>query len=185
MATLTLFASRVEHPVDIDRSNGLILTNSPEPITNAGVEVLAVLRMAPVAVTGTYTFVEARETESSGRVAAPLTPRHSAGLVGMIEDEATGRVGVEVYYTGRQRLEHNPYSNVSRPYVIVGFLAERRFGRVRVFLNAENITDVRQSRWAPIVRPTRAPDGRWTVDAWAPLDGRTFNGGVRLAFGEP
>ena len=28
----------------------------------------------------------------------------------------------------------------------------------------------------------RLPDGRWTVSAWAPLDGRVFNGGVRLAF---
>ena len=25
-------------------------------------------------------------------------------------------------------------------------------------------------------------DGRWTVDAWAPLDGRVINEGVRLAF---
>jgi hypothetical protein len=25
-------------------------------------------------------------------------------------------------------------------------------------------------------------DGRWTVDAWAPLDGRNINGGVRVAF---
>ncbi len=26
------------------------------------------------------------------------------------------------------------------------------------------------------------PDGRWTVDAWAPLDGRVMNGGARLSF---
>jgi len=25
-------------------------------------------------------------------------------------------------------------------------------------------------------------DGRWTVDAWAPLDGRVINGGVRFVF---
>jgi len=25
-------------------------------------------------------------------------------------------------------------------------------------------------------------DGRWTVDAWAPLDGRVLNGGIRLKF---
>jgi hypothetical protein len=25
-------------------------------------------------------------------------------------------------------------------------------------------------------------DGRWTVDRWAPLDGRTINGGVRFSF---
>jgi hypothetical protein len=27
-----------------------------------------------------------------------------------------------------------------------------------------------------------AIDGRWTVDAWAPLDGRVVNGGVRVQF---
>ena len=65
---------------------------------------------------------------------------------------------------------------------IVGLLAEKRFGRLRVFVNAENITDVRQTRWDPLVRPTQGVDGRWTVDAWAPLDGRVFNGGVRVGF---
>jgi iron complex outermembrane receptor protein len=34
-----------------------------------------------------------------------------------------------------------------------------------------------------LVRPTRAPDGRWTVDAWAPTEGFIVNGGVRLSFG--
>jgi iron complex outermembrane receptor protein len=32
------------------------------------------------------------------------------------------------------------------------------------------------------VLPQRRADGRWTVDAWAPLDGRTWNGGLRVAF---
>ena len=100
----------------------------------------------------------------------------------MWEPEGVGRVGIEVYYTGRQRLEVNPYRDESLDYVIVGALAERRFGRVRLFLNAENLTDVRQTRWDPLVRPTRGADGRWTVDGWAPLDGRVFNGGVRFEF---
>ena len=111
-----------------------------------------------------------------------LTPRHSAGIVGMWEAEDAGRVGLEVYYTGVQRLEVNPYRDTSEPYVIVGVLGERRFGRVRVFLNAENITDQRQTRWDSLLRPAQGVDGRWTVDAWAPLDGRVFNGGVRVDF---
>jgi len=41
---------------------------------------------------------------------------------------------------------------------------------------------VRQTRWDPLIRPTRAGDGRWTVDGWAPLEGRNINGGVRLRF---
>lgn len=111
----------------------------------------------------------------------PLTPRHSAGVVGMWEREDVGRVGVE-YYTGVQRLEHNPYRTTSEPYMIVGLMAEKQFGRVRLFVNGENLTGVRQTTWDPLLRPDRAPDGRWTVDAWAPLDGRTVNGGVRLMF---
>ena len=123
--------------------------------------------------------MRSREHEAGGLVDAALTPRHSAGLVGMWESEDAGRVGLEVYYTGEQRLEVNPYRSVSRPYVIVGLLGERRFGRWRLFVNAENLTDVRQTRWDSLLRPSRGVDGRWTVDAWAPLDGRVINGGIR------
>ena len=111
-----------------------------------------------------------------------MTPEHSAGLVGMWEREDVGRVGLEVYYTGAQRLEENPYSERSSPYVIVGLLAERQIGRFRLFINGENLTSVHQTHWNPLIRPDRAPDGRWTVDAWAPLEGRNINGGVRLQF---
>ena len=66
--------------------------------------------------------------------------------------------------------------------MLFGGLIERRFGRVRLFINAENLAGVRQTRWDPLVRPSQAVDGRWTVDAWAPLDGRVINGGIRLIF---
>ncbi|HEX6974422.1 MAG TPA: TonB-dependent receptor, partial [Vicinamibacterales bacterium] len=179
---LTLFASRVAHPIHVDRSSGLVLTNLDEPGTNRGVEFLATLRHAEVAVTGTYTFVDARETVDGVAHDLPLTPRHSAGIVGMWEREDVGRIGLEWYYTGAQGLEENPYRAVSEPYVIVGALVERQFGKWRVFVNMENLGGVRQTRWDPLLRPTRAPDGRWTVDAWAPLEGRNINGGLRVRF---
>src|SRR5262245_2634550 len=100
----------------------------------------------------------------------------------MWEREGKNRVGIEVFYTGRQRLEHNPYRSEGEPYWIVGILAERRFGPVRLFINGENLTSRRQTRYDRLVRPQRNLDGRWTVDAWAPLEGRTINGGLRLAF---
>ena len=180
--TVTLFGSRISHPVDVERSGVYELANLAEPTTNIGFELLALFRAEPFAVTASYTFVRSRELEDGRRLAAPLTPRHGAGIVAMWEEEKKGRIGLELYYTGRQRLEENPYRRVSPPYVIFGLLAERRFGPVRAFLNAENLTGVRQTRWDPLLRPSRAPDGRWTVDAWAPLDGRVFNGGIRLEF---
>ena len=181
-STFTLFRSRTRFPIDVDRSTGLVLTNQPEPATTAGAELLGVFRHEPFAVTASYTFVRARELDGSVMLDAPLTPRHSAGLVAMWEREDVGRVGLEIYYTGVQRLEENPYATASEPYTIVGLLAEKQFGRLRVFINGENLTGVRQTRWDPLVRPSRAPDGRWTVDAWAPLEGRTINGGIRLSF---
>ena len=71
----------------------------------------------------------------------------------------------------------NPYRSQSVLYVLFGGLIERPIGRVRMFINAENLGNARRTRWESIIRPTRAVDGRWTVDAWAPLDGRVLNGG--------
>lgn len=83
-------------------------------------------------MTATYTYVRAREMVDAIEEDVPLTPRHSAGLVGMWEKEDVGRVGIEWYYTGRQGLEENPYRDVSQPYMILGSLAERQLGHVRL-----------------------------------------------------
>ncbi len=180
--TATLFASRVNDPLHVERSPSYVLSTLPDPTTNLGLELLGTLRKEPFSVTATYTYVRARETVDAIEQDVPLTPRHSAGVVGMWEAEDVGRVGIEWYYTGRQSLEENPYRAVSEPYMILGLLAEKQFRRVRLFVNGENLTGVRQTRWDPLLRPTRAADGRWTVDAWAPLEGRNINGGLRVRF---
>ena len=180
--TVTAFASRVADPIAVERERSYVLVHRDEASTNAGIELLATGRRGPFVATSTYTYVRSTEQAGAGRQDAALTPRHNAGLVGMWEPEGVGRVGLELYYTGRQRLEVNPYRDVSRPYVVVGLLAEKRIGKVRLFVNAENVTDVRQTRHDRLLRPVQGADGRWTVDAWAPLDGRVVNAGLRLQF---
>ena len=180
--TATVFASRINDPLHVERSPSYVLSTLPDPTTNVGLELLGTLRREPFSVTATYTYVRARETVDALEQDVPLTPRHSAGIVGMWEAENVGRVGIEWYYTGRQSLEENPYRTVSEPYMILGLLAEKQFGRIRLFVNGENLTGVRQTRWDPLLLPTRAVDGRWTVDAWAPLEGRNINGGLRIRF---
>ena len=61
-------------------------------------------------------------------------------------------------------------------------LGALRLGSLSVFLNAENLLDVRQTRFDPLVRDRRAPDGRWTVGARA-LEGFVVNGGIRIRLG--
>jgi len=182
--TTTLFLSNISHPVYVDRGAEYRIINLPGPTRNRGAEFLATFRKAPFSATASYTYVSSTELDPVvGRAEAPLTPRHSFGLVGMWEKEGVARFGVECYYTGEQRLEYNPYRTLSAPYFIFGAMGERKLAaHVKLFLNLENLGNVRQSRWDPILLPARAVDGRWTVDAWAPLDGRVINGGVRFIF---
>lgn len=180
--TATAFGSRVAHPLTVERDTRYALVNRDGASTNMGAELLAIARSGPWVATASYAYVRSREDGERGRQDVALTPRHGAGLVGMWEDEDWGRVGLEFYYTGRQRLEVNPFRSTSARYLVVGALAEKRFGAIRLFLNAENLTNVRQTRWDSLLRPARGVDGRWTVDAWAPLDGRAINGGLRVAF---
>jgi outer membrane receptor for ferrienterochelin and colicins len=182
----TLFGSEVDDPVMLRRiGDGRVeLFNASEPTRTWGTDLLARFHEEPFHLVATYTYTRSMELDpaSGVRRVVPLTPRHAAGVVGMWEEHDEGRVGLELYYTGRQQLEDNPYRDQSRPYLIVGVLVERRVGRARVFLNAENLLDARQTRWDPLLLPARSLEGRWTTDAWAPLEGRTFNAGVRLEF---
>jgi outer membrane receptor for ferrienterochelin and colicins len=184
--TATAFSSRIAHPltpVDVD-DDSFALISVDEPSWVWGAEAIVRYRGDGISVVGTYAWTRATELdpEIGDRRETPLTPRHAVTFTAIRESEEWGRIGVEAYFTGRQALDDDPYRTVSRPYTLVGVLAERRFGPVRLFVNAENLGNVRQTKYAPLVRPTRRPDGRWTVDAWAPLDGVVVNGGVRLVF---
>ncbi len=177
----TLFGSVIRHPVvlrDVD------IVNLAEPTRTMGTELLLRYKVEHFNFVATHTFTHSTELDrnSGVRGLVPLTPRHTAGFDAMWEDEGKGRVGFEVYYTGRQRLEDNPYRASSIPYVVFGILIERRLGPLRAFINAEDIGDFRQTRHDPLALPQPLPDGRRSVDAWAPIDGRAINGGVRYSF---
>jgi outer membrane receptor for ferrienterochelin and colicins len=180
--TLTLFRSRVVNPVDVDQTDEYTIRNLLTPTTNTGLEALGVWASDDFSFVASYTYVRSRQDSDEGRVAVPLTPRHSLGLDAAWESAGKWRLGVEWYYTGTQRLEANPYRKESEPYQLFGALVSRRIGRLLLFLNAENLLNVKQTDWNPLLRSTRGVDGRWTVDAWAPLDGRVLNGGLRVAF---
>jgi iron complex outermembrane receptor protein len=186
-ASATLFASNIDNATRLETvgPTRVRLINVAGETRVRGAELLLRYRRNGFTVTGSYVYVDATEPDpaGAGRRQVPLTPRHSGGLVAMWEDHDKGRIGIEAYYTGRQQLEDNPYRSVSRPYVHLGVLGEVVVGRARLFVNAENILNVRQTRYDPLLLGERAPDGRWTVDVWAPTDGFVINAGVRVRFG--
>jgi len=176
--TVTAFASRIRDPLRVTRDETFEVTTGATPGTNVGFDLLTRWTGGPHSLVGYYAFVRARDGDGE----APLTPRHSVGVDYAWERPASWRVGLEWYYVGEQRLEANPYRDASPGYMLLGALVVRRLGRYRLFVNAENLGDVRQTDFDPLLRPSRGVDGRWTVDAWAPLDGRNVNAGVRIGF---
>ncbi len=189
------------------------LTNAVGPTRTWGGELLARLvhelgeededgeEPPAIRVTGSYTYLRSTSCETARFPAGPstgaaddgcsrgevaLTPRHALGVVASYEQEGRSRLGLEIYYTGRQLLENDPYRAESRPYLVLGVLGERIVptpaGMARFFLNLENLTNVRQSQHDPLLLPFRGRGGRWTTDAWTELVGFTMNGGVRLSF---
>jgi iron complex outermembrane receptor protein len=187
--TGTIFGARLNHAVVVNENSPtpgvLTLNNAPTPTRTGGVSFFAVYNQEPLAVTALYTYTRATEwsPEQARRVEPTLTPRHAAGLdIAFEEDEIGTRAGLEIFYTSRQALNGDPYRTSSVPYTTVGLLIEQRVGSATVFLNGEDLTGVRQTRWDRLLLPSQDPTGRWTTPEWAPLDGRTLNAGVRAHF---
>jgi len=179
----SVFNSEIRHPLAVRSASGekLDLVNAPGPRRAPGAEVLIHYVAGPLQVIGSYSHIHATEASLSGlRQDAPLVPRNSAELGGILENKKRGRIGLEVGYTGRQALEDDPYRSVSEPNVELNALGEIRFGAVSIFINAINLTNVRQTRFDPLLRRTPGLGGNPITDVWAPLDGRTFNVGIRV-----
>jgi iron complex outermembrane receptor protein len=185
----TIFSSIIRHPVGIRPSlsgtaQSIEIVNAGEPTRTTGSELLARIRAGEFNFVLSHTFTHSTEIdlEEVRRRVVPLTPHQTAGFDAAWNKEGRMRVGFEVYYTGRQQLDDDPFRKEGSPYWIFGLLIERRIGAFRLFINGEDLSNVRQTRFSPLVRPTRHFDGRWTVDAWAPIEGRIINGGFRLSF---
>lgn len=141
----------------------------------------------PLLATVYWTATRARERDAltDAMVDAALVPRHTAAVdVGFDGDETGTYVALEAFHTDRQALELDPYRDRSPAYVVFGVMAQQRVARGWLFLNLENLGDTRLTRWSPLLPPpgTAAPRGGRTVSAWAPLEGRVINGGVRITF---
>ncbi len=184
----TLFASRIDHALQTRESSvqpdKVEVFNAPEPTDTRGGEFIAHYGRGALHVIATYTYLRATESdpEGAGRREVPLSPRHAAELAAILESESRGRIGAEISYTGTQSLEDDPYRSAAPSYFEVGLLGEAALGDAHLFVNLMNLTDVRQTRTDPLLLPARAPDGRWTTDAWAPLEGRVLNVGFRFEF---
>ena len=122
-----------------------------------------------------YTFTDARLDENGIKRQNPLTSKHRLNNVLMYEVEDKWKIGLEAYYYSKQTLNDG---FTGKAYWTCGFMAEKIWERFSLFINFENFTDTRQTRFDSIYTGTVTnPIFR---DIYAPLDGFVVNGGVKL-----
>ncbi|MCM5663709.1 TonB-dependent receptor [Galbibacter mesophilus] len=116
-----------------------------------------------------YAFIDAKLHYLPGNPQKPLTAKHNAGSVLMYETDKW-RIGYETFYTGRQFLSNGTKTT---DYVLMGLLVVRNFKFLSAFVNFENFTDRRQSRFSPLVLPPH--DNPEFPEIYAPTEGFIFS----------
>lgn len=119
-----------------------------------------------------YALIDTRLNYLPGNPQKPLTAKHNAGSVLMYESDKW-RIGYETYYTGKQLLSNG---SETTDFFTMGLLLMRNFKWGSTFVNFENFTDRRQSRFSPLVLPPH--ENPTFPEIYAPTDGFIFSVGI-------
>ncbi len=187
----------VTHPLVVrippGSAQGFQLVNADEPTVTQGIDLHARYSMEPFRFTANYSYIDAVRPEIAGIVGidfeidttlrrpVPYNPRHSVDLDWAYEREHDRTIGVAVHFVGKQVLADSSLGT-SSPYVTLDARFEKQVRRATVFVYAKDLTGVHQLQYAPVLRASSGAAGQWADNVWAPLDGRTINAGLRVAY---
>ena len=119
-----------------------------------------------------YALIDTKLNYLVGNPQKPLTSKHNVGSVLMYESEKW-RIGYETFYTGNQFLSNGTETT---DFVTMGLLLMHNFKFGSAFVNFENFTDRRQSRFSPLVLPPH--ENPLFPEIYAPTDGFIFSVGI-------
>ena len=171
------FYTRLKKPLVLVNAPGgkLEFQNSSGYINTKGMETNLRLLYEDFKLFIGYTYTDAQTHFSSGQQWLPLTARHRLNNVLMYEIEEKLKLGLEAYYFSRQRLTDG---SLGKSYWITGFMAEKLWEKFSLFVNFENFTDTRQSKFDTIY--TGSIDNPVFRDIYSPVEGFVINGGIKI-----
>lgn len=151
-------------------------SNSTEPVQSKGFETNAkLIYKQDFKLFLGYTFTDAKAKYLLGNQFMPLVPKHKFNSALIYEKHDFLKLGLEAYYTSPQYL-----NNGSRTvgFWEMGFMAEKPWEKFSIFINFENFTDTRQSRYKGVAND---PHNNPTFDdIWTHTEGFVINGGIKL-----
>ena len=130
-----------------------------------------------------YSYIYAQYTNNGSSGIRPLSPKNKFSADLLYDISGKIRLGLEGYYTGQQQLTNG---QVSKDYWIWGLFCEYKFKYWSFFVNFENFTDTRQSRYAnsKVLETNTLPYSRSNPqfnDIWTDVIGFYVNGGIKIA----
>ncbi len=128
-----------------------------------------------------YTFTDHRQNFSGTSTTGVLTSRHQVALLTGYELFNKFSMGIDAYYFSPQTLSDR---STTRPVWELGINTQLNLKYIIVFANLENILDIRQSRYGPLVKPLPTFRHPKFSEIYAPLEGTIFNAGVKIRLGE-
>lgn len=171
------FYTRIENPIlFVPLSNGDYQFQQPGGDLNTkGWETNVKLTYNNFKLYLGYTFADVTQHIGSAFSNYPLVSRNRLNNILVYEKEDDFKIGAEAYYNSPQTLNDGTQG---RGFWTAGLMAEKTWEHFSIFVNLENLTDTRQTKFGPIysgsiTNPT-------FQDIYAPLDGFIVNGGIKF-----
>ena len=170
------FYTRINNPILLTATgNNLEYIQPKGNLDTKGMETNMKLTYSDFKLFVGYTFADVNQHTGNTTKAYPLVSKHRLNNVLMYEVEDQWKIGAEAYYFSKQRLNDG---TTGKSYWTAGLMAEKLWERFSIFLNFENLTNTRQTKFDTIFTGTiTAPIFR---DIYAPVDGFVVNGGIKF-----
>jgi outer membrane receptor for ferrienterochelin and colicins len=171
------FYTRVDNPIILTPlTNGNLQYLQPRGDLNTkGMETNVKLTYANFKLFVGYTLADVSQHTGNTFSSYPLVSRNRLNNILVYEIEDKLKIGAEAYYFSSQSLNDG---TTGRGYWTMGLMAEKIWERFSLFINFENLTDTRQTKFGPIY--TGSITNPVFRDIYAPLDGFVANGGIKF-----
>ncbi|MEY4875029.1 MAG: hypothetical protein RL708_178 [Bacteroidota bacterium] len=171
------FFTKIENPLVLEQ-NALLnyyFANQNKSVQSLGFETNAKIGYKSAKLFAGYTLTNAKANYQTGIKTLTLIPKHKLNLALVYEKENFLKAGLEGYYSSQQYLNNGTYG---KPFWEFGAMVEKPFKHFSIYINAENFTDTRQSRYKRVVNE---PHNNPTFDdIWTHTEGFVLSGGIKI-----
>lgn len=171
------FYTYIKNPLMLEMisANSFQLKNIDGNIDTKGTETNVKLGYDDFKLFLGYTFTDSHIKDGNISQQNYLTPKHRINSVLFYEVHDEWKIGLEAYYFSKQKLSDGL---TGKSYWMTGLMAEKIWTKFSLYINFENFTDARQTRFDTIYTGTiNQPVFR---DIYAPLEGFVINGGIKI-----